>query len=117
MMMPDAVRDRLLDDLDGAARAVKGRRLDEAWPLLEEAHILSQPWAVAHVRVHSRMLTLAIRARDRREVVGQVIRLVVAGPGSLVGRYPVGNTGRAGVGLTEPMPVPPDLARLLEPDG
>jgi hypothetical protein len=112
--MPEPVRVRLRDDLDRAARAVKGRRADDAWLLLEEAHVLSQPWAVAHVRVHWRMLTLAVRTRDRDEVAGQVIRLIVAGPGSLVGRYPVGNTGRAGVGLTDPMPMPPDLARLLE---
>ena len=117
MRMPDAVRVRLHDDLDLAARAVKGQRADDAWALLEEAHILSQPWAVAHVRVHWRMLTLAVRSRDRSEAAGQVIRLVVAGPGSLAGRYPVGNTGRAGVGLTDPMPLPPDLARLLDPDG
>jgi hypothetical protein len=114
--MPEPVRVRLHDDLDRAARAVKGRRADDAWLLLEEAHVLSQPWAVAHVRVHWRMLTLAVRTRDRDEVAGQVIRLIVAGPGSLVGRYPVGNTGRAGVGLTDPMPMPPDLARLLKPE-
>jgi hypothetical protein len=114
--MPEAVRVRLHDDLDLAARAVKGRRADDAWVLLEEAHILSQPWAVAHVRVHWRMLTLAVRTGDRDEVAGQVIRLIVAGPGSLVGRYPVGNTGRSRVGLTDAMPLPPDVARLLDPD-
>ena len=66
MRMPDAVRVRLHDDLDLAARAVKGQRADDAWALLEEAHILSQPWALAHVRVHWRMLTLAVRSRLER---------------------------------------------------
>ncbi|MET0459893.1 MAG: hypothetical protein ABW195_11655 [Ilumatobacteraceae bacterium] len=37
------------------------------------------------------------------------MRLAVAGPGSLVGRYPPGNT----VGLTEHGPIPADLADLL----
>jgi hypothetical protein len=63
------------------------------------------------------MLTLAARTHDRREVTGQVIRLLVAGTGSLAGRYPAGNTGRAGVGLTDPMPIPPELAHLLNTDG
>ena len=61
------------------------------------------------------MLALAIRTRDRRETVDQFIRLLAAGPASLVGRYPVGNTGRPGVCMTEPMPVSAELARLLEP--
>lgn len=59
------------------------------------------------------MLRLALGERDRRETVGQIVRLIVAGPGSLAGRYPVGNTGRVNVGLTEPMTVPDDLAQLL----
>ena len=44
---------------------------------------------------------------------GQVIRLLVAAPGSALGRYPEGNTGRARVPLTQPMPIPDDLADIL----
>ena len=109
------VRGRLRHDLHFSSRAARAQRRSEARALLETAHILSQPWALAHTRVHWRMLTLALRTHDRREAFGQVVRLVVAGPGSLSGRYPVGNTGRAGVGLTDPMPVPDDIATLLEP--
>jgi hypothetical protein len=59
------------------------------------------------------MLGVAWRERDRREVTGQLVRLVVAGPGSATGRYPVGNSGRARVPATLPMPLPDDLAALL----
>lgn len=69
--------------------------------------------AVAHTRNHVAMLALAVAQRDRREALGQVVRIVVAAPGSALGRYPEGNTGRARVGLTRPMPVPDDLADLL----
>jgi hypothetical protein len=62
------------------------------------------------------MLTIALRQRDRREAVGQLIRLIVAAPGSISGSYPEGNTGRATVGLTEAMPVPEDLAVVLNAD-
>lgn len=85
----------------------------EAWEVLAEAHILSQPWAGVHVRTHVEMLRLAIRSRDRREFVGQAMRLVVAGPGSLSGRYPTGNSGRSNISMFQPMPVPPELASLL----
>jgi hypothetical protein len=65
------------------------------------------------VVAHWQMLRLAWGRRDRREAMGQVVRLVVAAPGSVSGRYPTGNTGRAAVGLRQPLPVPPDLAAIL----
>ena len=60
------------------------------------------------------MLLAAVSALDARELVGQFVRLVVAGVGSLLGRYPVGNTGRARVPIAEPMPIPADLQVILE---
>ncbi len=97
-----------------AARAAwqRGDRA-AAWQHLERAHILSQPSAWLHTRVHGSMLVAAVRARDVRELVGQLVRIAVAGIGSAAGRYPLGNTGRARVPLTAPMPVPPDLATRL----
>ena len=46
---------------------------------------------------------------------GQIIRLIVAAPGSWSGRVPIGNTGRSDVPLMQPMPVPDELAALLKP--
>jgi uncharacterized protein DUF3703 len=108
--MPDTVRTALEAELS-TARSVT----DDAdrWRALERAHVLSQPWAWPHTTVHWRMLRFALRQRDRRESLGQVVRLIVAAPGSLSGRYPEGNTGRADVGLTQPMPIPDDLASIL----
>lgn len=48
------------------------------------------------------MLAQAWRDRGNVEVRGQILRLVVAGPGSAARRYPVGNTGRARVPATTP---------------
>jgi len=39
---------------------------------------------------------------------------MIAGPGSLTGRYPPGNTGRTTMGLTETAPLPTDLAHILD---
>lgn len=89
------------------------RSAADPWPILERAHIASQPWAWPHTRVHAAMLGAAWRQRDRHEIVGQLVRLIVAGPGSLAGRYPPGNTGRATMGLSQHGPIPPDLADLL----
>ncbi|MBF6328092.1 DUF3703 domain-containing protein [Nocardia transvalensis] len=108
--MPPTVRAAFEAELDHARTATD---LDDRWRALERAHILSQAWAWPHTRAHWHMFRLAIRCHDRREAIGQVVRLVVAGPGSALGRSPVGNTGRSSVGLMTRMPVPDDLARLL----
>lgn len=84
------------------------------WDHLERAHILSQPLAIAHVRTHLAMLRYGIRQRDRREITGQLVRLLVAGPGSAIGRYPLGNTGGANVNAVTPMPIPSDLQAVLD---
>jgi hypothetical protein len=59
------------------------------------------------------MLGAAGRRRDGREVAGQLLRLALAVPGSLTGRYPIGNTGGADVSAFRPMPIPEDLRALL----
>jgi hypothetical protein len=83
------------------------------WGHLERAHILSQPMAGPHVRTHVAMFAAALRRRDRHELIGQSFRTIVAAPGSITGKYPVGNTGGADVSAFEPMPIPDDLQPLL----
>jgi hypothetical protein len=108
--MPANVRHALALELNITRDATSST---EFWRAAERAHILSQPWPWPHIRTHALMLRRALRERDLIEAVGQVVRLLVAGPGSVLGRYPEGNTGRARVPLTEPMPIPDDLAATL----
>jgi hypothetical protein len=114
--VPAAIAERIDADRAAARAATAAGDLAEAWRLLENTHILSQPWPWPHVRSHLDMLRLAVRTKDGREVLGQVLRTAVAGPGSAARRYPLGNTGRANVPATQPMPVPSDLAALLATD-
>jgi hypothetical protein len=111
--MSAAVAERFNADLATARAAVRGDEIDRAWAMLEEAHVLAQPWVWPHVKVHVLMLRLGWRTKDRREVTGQLARIIVAGLGSLSGRYPVGNTGRASVPATQPMPMADELRELL----
>jgi hypothetical protein len=111
--VPVAINERLAAERQAARQAHTAGDDTEAWRLLERTHILSQPWPWPHIRSHVDMLALAVRTKNRREFLGQVVRIVVAGPGSATGRYPLGNTGRASVPATQPMPVPDDLAELL----
>ncbi len=59
------------------------------------------------------MLGRGVADRDVGEVFGQVLRLMLAAPGSWLGRYPVGNTGRADVSEFAVMPIPDDLRAIL----
>jgi hypothetical protein len=99
-----------------AARTAHGQG-DQAteWAHLERAHIISQPMASRHVVTHLAMLRHAIRRHDRREVVGQVLRTMVAAPGTWTRRYPPGNTGGADVSAFQSMPIPDDLRHLFPP--
>ncbi len=77
------------------------------WEGLTEAHVQSQSFAWPHLPTNAAMLRIAIRTRDRRWISGQAIRLVLARPGTLSGRYPAGKGGRSNVSTFEPMPVRP----------
>lgn len=115
--MSDDIKEIIAGNLAAAKKARLRADWRECWQLLEDAHVLSQPWVWPHVRVHGHMLVTGWKARDVREVRGQILRLLAGGPASAVGRYPVGNTGRARVSATQPMPVRPDLAEVLTKAG
>ncbi|MSO39045.1 MAG: DUF3703 domain-containing protein [Ilumatobacteraceae bacterium] len=113
----EEIHTRLQQNLIESRQARKSKDFDRCWTLLEDAHVLSQPWALLHVRVHGSMFVTAMLQRDVREVRGQLSRIAVAGPGSLSGRYPTGNTGRARVPATQPMPITGELAEVLQRAG
>jgi hypothetical protein len=113
----EEIRTRLQQNLIESRQARKLKDFDRCWALLEDAHVLSQPWAWLHVRAHGSMFVAAVVQRDVREVRGQLSRIAVAGPGSLSGRYPTGNTGRARVPATQPMPIAGELAEVLQRAG
>ncbi|TQC49829.1 DUF3703 domain-containing protein [Rhodococcus sp. WS4] len=95
------------------AAAKSAATAEARWIHLERAHIASQPDPWLHTCNHVAMLVLALRQRDRREALGQMVRIVVAAPGSMAGRYPEGNPGRVAAGLMTPMPIPADPAAAL----
>lgn len=87
-----------------------------AWRHLERAHILAQPDFWLHLLSHIDMLTFALSRRDGREVVGQLLRIALVPIGSLTGRPPVGNSGRARISAFIPMPLPDDLQPFFRRD-
>lgn len=105
----------LAEEYRAANAAAHVGRIDQAWRHLERAHILAQMKLWPHCRSHWRMLELAVRLRDWREAFGQIVRLALAPVGNLMGRLPIGNTGRANVSAFAHMKIPPDLQAILDP--
>lgn len=81
---------------------------------LERAHVLSQASTVLHVQVHWHMLRWGVAQRSVREVLGQLLRLVGAATKTAVGWVPRGNTGGSNVPPWKPLPVEPQLQRLID---
>lgn len=111
--MSPKLREAYLLEIAQAKAAERQGELEVALERLARAHILSQRYALAHASVHLRMLRLGWRLGDWREMRGQVGRSVAALVFSRIW-VPIGNTGRANVSAFMPMPVPEDLAPLLE---
>jgi hypothetical protein len=87
---------------------------DVAFSHLERAHVLGQTSTVEHVRVHWHMFLWGIRQRNVRECLGQLLRIVGAAGGTVIGLVPRGNTGGTNVTPFKSMPIPPELAALIE---
>ncbi|MDX2168042.1 MAG: DUF3703 domain-containing protein [Deltaproteobacteria bacterium] len=111
--MHRSLRQAYVAELAAAAAADAHGARAAAWHHLERAHVLSQPFGLAHTRVHGRMLAFALRGRDWTEIVGQLPRLLLAAPATWLGRAPRGNSGGARVPMERPMPIPADLVALL----
>jgi hypothetical protein len=111
-MKPEAIA--VFDAAMRAARDARdGGALDVAFAHYERAHIVAQrhPWR--HACAHVGMLAIGFARRDAREIVGQLFRIPAALTKSRLW-VPRGNTGGANVSAFAPMPVPADLAPLLD---
>lgn len=81
--------------------SAKSLEYEKALSLLEEAHLIAQPKAMPHLYVHLKMFLLACKYRNWNEFLGQIPRLLLAVPGSLLGKAPQGNVGSTKMGIFE----------------
>jgi protein-S-isoprenylcysteine O-methyltransferase Ste14 len=86
---------------------------ETAWHHLERSHILSQPFLALHFANHCHMLGFAWKLGDKKEMLGQVLRLLLAPIGTVTGQIPIGNTGRSNISAFKTMPIPADLRETI----
>jgi len=111
--MPKTLKPYYQDELSKAQSALLKNELQKSWHHLERAHILGQPYPVAHTAVHWKMLKFGIKMKKGKEIIGQLPRLIFGGIKSFVGKIPVGNTGGANVPPLKPMEIPEDLTSII----
>ena len=111
--MPDRLKPFFHKELEMAGSCFSMNDFRSGWHHLERAHILGQPYPYHHTLVHWKMLLIGIKIKNRREIVGQIPRLLVGGVKSFVGEIPVGNTGGANVPPLKSMKIPADLNCII----
>lgn len=81
----------------------------QGWRALELAHVIGQSRFLLHLRVHLAMLGVALRHKDRKETVAQLLRLALVPWGHLLGRLPAFNPGSGRVGALSSADWPGEL--------
>lgn len=91
--------------------------LKSAWNHLERAHIIGQKYPFSHTFVHWKMLLFGFKIKNRKEVIGQIPRLIFGGVKSFVGKIPVGNPGGANVPPLKSFPIEDELKAIFNKAG
>lgn len=91
--------------------------LKNSWNHLERAHIIGQRYPYAHSFVHWKMLQFGFKIKNRKEILGQIPRLIFGGVKSFVGTVPIGNPGGANVPPLKPFPIEQELQEVFTKAG
>ena len=113
--MPAGLKVSYQQELERYKIEISKADLGGAWRQLERAHIIGQPWFVQHTYVHWLMFRFGIKIKNKKEILGQLPRLLFGGIKSFVGIIPIGNTGGANVPPLRVMEIPEDLKKIMRP--
>ncbi len=113
--MPAGLKAHYNQELDQYNREISKGNMQLGWNHLERAHIIGQAWFKPHTYIHWLMFRFGISVKNKKEILGQLPRLLFGGVKSFVGIIPVGNTGGANVPPLRPMEIPDDLKKILAP--
>jgi hypothetical protein len=107
------LKDIINFELDKYKEAYRSKNYPFAFKHLERIHIISQPFPLAHTVIHLRMLKFALLRFKPIEILVQFVYSVFSAKFSLLNIFPVGNTGGANAIKKGRMPIPEDLAAII----
>lgn len=112
--MKTVLREHFKAELEKAKTAIVAQDFETAWTALQRAHILGQRDAIAHTVAHWNMLKLAWRQRNFREVMGQLMPVLLAIPLTLLyGQMRSLRGGKSNVNDSERVSIPEDIQQIL----
>ena len=111
--LPKKLRPYFNAELENYKNEFSEGNLKNAWNYLERAHIIGQNYPYAHTLVHWKMLKFGFRIKSRKEILGQIPRLVFGGVKSFVGVIPIGNPGGTNVPPLKPFPIEKELQEIF----
>jgi hypothetical protein len=117
LTMPNNLKPFYKKELDNYKENLQKNILQQAWYHLERAHIIGQKYPMEHNNVHWKMLLFGIKIKNRKEVLGQIPRLIFGGVKSFVGTVPIGNPGGANVPPLKSFPIEKDLQAIFNKAG
>jgi hypothetical protein len=115
--IPERLSPYFTSELESYRTAYSNGHLKNAWNHLERAHIIGQKYPYAHTFVHWKMLQFGFKIKSKKEVFGQIPRLIFGGVKSFVGVIPVGNPGGANVPPLKPFPLEKELQDIFHKAG
>ena len=115
--IPGSLKPYYQAELDKYHTEYSNVNLRGAWHHLERAHIIGQKYPYTHTFVHWKMLQFGIKIKSRKEIIGQIPRLIFGGVKSFVGKIPLGNPGGANVPPLKPFPIENELKNIFEKAG
>jgi Protein of unknown function (DUF3703) len=111
--MPETLIPFYKKELESYKQNMQNGILQQAWQHLERAHILGQRYPMAHNNVHWKMLQFGIKIKSRKEIFGQIPRLIFGGIKSFVGTVSIGNPGGANVPALKSFLIENDLQQIF----
>ena len=111
--LPKELRPFFEKELSDYQAQYRKSNLNIAWHHLERAHIIGQRYPYAHSYVHWKMLVFGVKIKSRKEILGQIPRLIFGGVKSFVGKIPVGNPGGASVPPLKPFPIEKEIQDMF----
>ncbi|WP_235297058.1 DUF3703 domain-containing protein [Portibacter marinus] len=114
IIMPEKLKPFYNTEMKKFSTEYRNGKIGNAWVHLERAHIIGQRYPFVHSYVHWKMMQFGFRIKNRREILGQIPRLIFGGIKSFVGTVPIGNPGGADVPALKPFKIPNDLQEIFK---
>ncbi|AOW22026.1 MULTISPECIES: DUF3703 domain-containing protein [Flavobacteriaceae] len=111
--IPKPLKQAYNEELKLYSLCLENKQYNNAWYHLERSHIIGQSYPIEHTYSHWLMLKFGFMQKDTKEVLGQIIRLLVGGWKSFIDHVPLGNTGGANVPPLKSMIIPNDIKNLF----